>query len=66
MEFKNTANAEAIITLMAANFEHMWFISWRRPSLPQDAPLTLALISGLASECDFRHIQGFAARFGGP
>jgi hypothetical protein len=25
MEFKDTANAEAIVTLMAANFEHMWF-----------------------------------------
>jgi hypothetical protein len=36
MEFKDTANAEAIVTLMAANFEHMWFISWRRPSLPQE------------------------------
>src|SRR5436189_3708361 len=36
-DFEGTAKAAAIITPMAANFEHMWFISLRRPSLPRNA-----------------------------
>jgi hypothetical protein len=37
-EREDTAKKAAIITRMAANFEHMWFISWQWPSLPQERP----------------------------
>ena len=65
-DLEDTAKAAAIIILMAANFEHMWFISFTGGFPCLGMPLTLALISGLASRCDFRHIQASRPGFGGP
>jgi len=47
-ELEETAKAAAIVRLMAANFEHMWFYLLAEAVPPQDAS-DLALISGLAS-----------------
>jgi len=51
---------------MAANFEHMWYYLLTEACPAFRMPLTLVLISGLASRRDFGHIQASRPGFGGP